>query len=46
MRIVPLPKDHLGGFHGKGDDYDIAFTIYDGYKIVETQMHRMHEQKG
>jgi hypothetical protein len=27
MWIVPLPKDHLGGSHGKKDDYDIVFMI-------------------
>ncbi len=24
---MPLPRDHLNEFHGRWDDYNIAFTI-------------------
>jgi len=44
--MVPSQKITLTGSHGKWDDCDITFMIYDDYKIGETQMHRMHKQRG
>jgi hypothetical protein len=35
MWIMPLPKDHLGGSHGRRDDYDIVFHDYNGCKTKE-----------
>jgi hypothetical protein len=41
-QIMPPQGIILIGFHGKWHDYDIIFEC----KIEETQMHRMHRQRG
>jgi hypothetical protein len=40
------PKIILTSPHGRWDDCDITFTIMMIIKTKETQMHKMHEQKG
>jgi hypothetical protein len=43
---VPLPRDHIDGFPRKMGRLWYYFHGYGDSKIKETQMHRVHEQKG
>ncbi len=46
MQIVPFPRVHLNGFPWQRGWLQHHHQDYDGCKIRETQMHRMHEQMG